>query len=71
MEIRWKRALRPEPGQAGTRRQARAPGPDEPAPAACGWFDSSDELRRGLDVLEADEAGAPPFFGLPRPPLVR
>lgn len=71
MQIRWKRALRPGPGQAGTRREAHAPGPAEALPAACGWFDSSDELRRGLDVLEAEEGVAAPAFGLLRPPLVR
>lgn len=72
MQIPWKRAPRPGAGPAATPRQGRAPGPAEPASTACGWFDSSDELRRGLDVHEAEEGSAPPMPpGLLRPPLVR
>lgn len=72
MQLRRKRALRTGPGQAGTRREAHPHGPAEPPPAGCGWFDSSDELRRGLDVLEAEEGAAPPIpLELLRPPLLR
>lgn len=71
MQTRWKGPLRPGASRPGTRREPRTPAPVETAPAGCGWFESSDELRRGLDVLEADEGAAPPAFGLLRPPLVR
>jgi len=39
---------------AAARRQAAAPAPTDPSEprASCGWFDSSWDLRRGLEVIE-------------------
>ena len=48
---------------AAVRRSARitwpeeGPAADEERPLGCGWFDSSHELERGLQVREADVQG--------------
>ena len=42
----------PKPLQALTGRTAATNRPD---PALCGWYDSSFELRRGLEVIEQDD----------------
>ena len=34
-----------------------APAADDERPLGCGWFDSSHELERGLQVREADVQG--------------
>ena len=48
---------------AAARRSARitwpedGPAADDERPLGCGWFDSSHELERGLQVREADVQG--------------
>jgi hypothetical protein len=40
------------------RRSAKAGGPSDEGPAACGWFDSSQDLLQGLSVVESFPARA-------------
>lgn len=55
ISIPWRRAA---PGGARRRRVRPEPQPqaDDERPLGCGWFDSSHELERGLQVREADAA---------------
>lgn len=59
MQFRWKRAERPRVPAATGRKEAGPAAEPGMAPSGCGWFDSSDELRRGLDVSEAEPGGVP------------
>ncbi len=69
----WFRQDAAECPYAGARRRAVAapatPDPAEPGPA-CGWFDSSWELRRGLKVVEYSESDPLPA-GVPLEWLLR
>ena len=59
MQFRWRRAERPGAPAVTGRNKAGPSAEPVLTPSGCGWFDSSDELRRGLEVSEADAGSVP------------